>query len=191
MLQQYSNEDRYGITRHLARKLIAKGQIPLPSNTVEVLSAHLADNYTTTCQKNILTCPEVPGASVLLQWLSSRPIPAFINSRTPVEALNRLVALRSFTRYFAGIYGAPASKFENLRQIQKMTRTKPEEMLFVGDSDDDVSAADEFGCHFAGIILRHNSRFKKIPPLHVQNLEELRAVVEKLQEKQNVLSPNH
>lgn len=182
VLQQCANEDRYGITRQLARRFIAKGQVSLPTKNVEALSARLAKAYTTTCQQYISTCMEVPGASVLLQWLAAQNIPAYINSRTPVEALNPLLELRNFTRYFSGVYGAPASKFENLRHIQRLTGTNPEKILFVGDSDDDVIAAAEFGCHFAGVILGNNSRFSQIPARHVKNLDEIKDIVKILQE---------
>jgi phosphoglycolate phosphatase len=189
VLQQCVNEDRYGITRQLAQRIVAQGLVPLSTHSEEALSAQLAEAYTTTCQKKILTCPEVPGASVLLQWLLDKKIPAFINSRTPVEALNRLVELRNLSRYIARILGAPGSKLGNLRRIKEITGANPEKILFVGDSDDDMHAAAEFACHFAGVILRGTSRFGRIPPRHVKNLEELRAIVENLQEKRNVPSP--
>ena len=191
VLQQCPNEDRYGITRELVRTFRAKGRLPMQLTSIEALSAQWAEAYTETCQKSIVTCTEVPGASVILEWLSDQGIPAYVNSRTPTDVLNRLVALRGLTHYFSGIYGAPASKLENLRRIQGLARAKPDEILFVGDSEDDRKAAAELGCHFAGVILDNNSRFRQIPTLHVKSLEELRAIVENIQENQHVLSPNH
>jgi len=189
VLRRCSNEDRYGITRELAREFTAKG-LPQPQPDVEILAAQWAEAYTSACERAIARCPEVPGVSKILTWLLSKEIPLFINSRTPIEALNRLVALRHLTHYFSGIYGAPANKLENLRHIQELAQAKPDEILFVGDSEDDREAAAELGCHFAGVILDDNSRFRQMPPLHVKNLEELRAIVEKFQKKRNVLAPN-
>ena len=117
--------------------------------------------------------------------------PLYLNSRTPTKALNRLVTLRHLTHYFSGIYGASASKLENLGHIQELAQAKPNEILFVGDSEDDWEAAAELGCHFAGVILGENNRFRQIPSLHVTNLEELREIVENLQEKLNVHFTNH
>ncbi len=189
VLQRCSNEDRYGITRELAREFIAKGLTP-PQPGAEILGAQWAETYTAACETGIVDCPEVPGASVILAWLSSERIPLYLNSRTPTEALNRLVTLRHLTHFFSGIYGAPASKLENLCHIQELTRTNPDEILFVGDSEDDREVAAEFGCHFAGVILGENSRFRQIPSLHVTKLEELREIVEKFQKKRNVLASN-
>ncbi|MBA3964204.1 MAG: HAD family hydrolase [Nitrospirales bacterium] len=188
VLQKCSHKDRYGITRELAREFKAKGLIP-PHTSTEVLGLQWAETYTAACETAIVRCQEVPGASGILSWLLNEGIPLYLNSKTPATALNRLVTLRNLTHYFSGIYGAPASKLENLRHIQELTQAKPDEMLFVGDSEDDWQAAAEFGCHFAGVILSDNSRFRQIPSLHVTNLEELRVIVKNLQENQNAFVP--
>ncbi len=62
VLQRCSNEDRYGITRALAREFIAKGLTP-PQPGAEILGAQWAETYTAACEKAIVRCPEVPGAS--------------------------------------------------------------------------------------------------------------------------------
>jgi phosphoglycolate phosphatase-like HAD superfamily hydrolase len=190
VLRRCSNEDRYGITRELAREFTAKGLTP-PDSDVEIIAAQWAEAYTSACETAITRCREIPGTSECLTWLFNQGIPLYLNSRTPIEALNRLVTLRNLTHYFSGIYGAPASKLENLRHIQELTRAKPDEMLLVGDSEDDREAAAQLGCRFAGVILDDTRRFEQIPPLHVTNLEELRAVLGNTQENRNVLAPNH
>lgn len=190
VLQRCSHEDRYGITRELAREFMAKGLIP-PQPNAENLGLQWAETYTATCETAIAGCPEIPGASGILSWLLNEGIPLYLNSKTPAKALNRLVTLRNLTHYFSGIYGAPASKLKNLRHIQELTQAKPDEILFVGDSEDDRKAAAELGCHFAGVILGDHSRFSQIPSLHVTNLDELRPIVKNLQENHNVLAPNN
>ncbi|WP_342347330.1 HAD hydrolase-like protein [uncultured Nitrospira sp.] len=190
VLQRCSHKDRYGITCELVREFMAKGLIP-PHTGTETLGLQWAETYTTTCETAVVGCPEVPGASGILSWLLNQEIPLYLNSRTPAKALNRLVTLRNLSHYFSGIYGAPASKLENLRHIQELTQAKPDEMLFVGDSEDDLEAAGTFGCHFAGVILGDHSRFSQIPSLHVTNLDKLRAIVQNLQENRNTLTPNH
>ncbi len=190
VLQRCSNEDRYGITRELAREFMAKGIIPARPDA-EILGLQWAKTYTATCETAIASCPEVTGASVILPWLLDEEIPVYLNSKTPTEALNRLVTLRNLTHYFSGIYGAPASKLENLRHIQELTQAETDEILFVGDSEDDQKAAAELGCHFVGVILGDHSRFRLMPPLHVTNLNELRAIVQNLQKNGNALTPNH
>ncbi|MEO6201887.1 MAG: HAD hydrolase-like protein [Nitrospirales bacterium] len=190
VLQRCTDKDRYGITRELAREFKAKGLIPPPIST-EVLGLQWAETYTAACETAIVRCQEVPGASRILSWLLNEGIPLYLNSKTPTKALNRLVTLRNLTHYFSGIYGTPASKLENLRHIQELTQAKPDEMLFVGDSEDDLEAAGTFGCHFAGVILGDHSRFSQIPSLHVTNLDKLKAIVQNLLKNGNALTPNH
>jgi len=186
ILKQYPDKDRYGIFLEIGNELFAKNQIP-KYQSPETLATQWAEAYTFSCEKSIATCEEVPGTSETLRWISQQNIPIFINSRTPTTTLNRLVTLRSFNRYVSEIYGAPTTKAENLRQIQNLTQAQSQEILFVGDSEDDRKAALEVGCHFVGVILGDNSRFRQIPSFHVTNLEELRAIVKNLQEKRNVL----
>ncbi|MFZ1747043.1 MAG: HAD hydrolase-like protein [Nitrospirales bacterium] len=190
VLQRCSHKDRYGITRELAHEFMAKGLIP-PHTGAEILGLQWAAAYTAACETAIPNCPDVPGASKILSWLLGQGIPLYLNSRTPTETLTRLVALRNLIHYFSGIYGAPASKVENLRHIQELNTAKPDEMLFVGDSEDDRKAAADFGCHFVGVFLSDNSRFRQMPRFQVKHLEELKTIVTNLQEKQNGFAPNN
>jgi phosphoglycolate phosphatase len=189
VLERCSNRDRYAITRELAREFTAKGLTP-PQLGTEILSLQWAETYTTVCEAAIVNCPEVSGATEILSWLTSEDIPLYLNSGTPTEALNRLVTLRNLSHYFSGIYGSPARKVENLRHIQKLTHTNPDEICLVGDSEDDREAAAEFGCHFVGVILEDISRFRLAPILQVTNLLKLKAIIEKLPMTRPVLFPN-
>ena len=121
----------------------------------------------------------MPGTSEILKWLSWQKIPIFLNSRTPILPLRRLVALRSFDCYFSGIYGAPASKSENLRRILERIQINPNKMLFVGDSEDDHLAATESGCQFVGVIFGSENRFTDRPKWQETDLHELQRVLAK------------
>jgi len=189
ILQRCSNEDRYGITRELAREFVAKGLIP-PGPGAESLGLQWAETYTENCERAIVRCPEVPGTSAILPWLLNQGIHLFLNSKTPAQALKRIVSLRNLSHHFTEILGAPTSKLENLHHIQELTRARPNEMVFVGDSEDDQQASAEFCCHFVGVILGDSNRFKKVPSLHVTNLGELRSIVQNLQENRNGFVPN-
>ena len=147
VLQRCSNEDRYGITRELAREFIAKGLIP-PKTDAETLGAQWAERYTDICERAIVRCPEVPGTSAILPWLWNQGIQLFLNSKTPTQALKRIVSLRNLSHHFTDLLGAPTSKLENLHHIKELTRARPNEMVFVGDSEEDQQASAEFGCHF-------------------------------------------
>ena len=181
ILEQFPKKDRYGIFEVLVGELLPKDGTGVLKN-LETLAAQLAEDYTLTCEKAIGTCHEVPGASETLQWIVGQQIPIFINSRTPTATLQRLVTLRSLHSYVTDVYGAPASKSENLELIQNQTHTKPKELLFVGDSDDDREAALEVGWHFVGVVLGEKSRFSSPQPeSFITNLLHLQPIVTALQ----------
>ncbi len=171
--------DRYTITKEIARELMARGRLPTQPS-VETWATQWSRTYTTTCENAIANCAEVPGTSSVLKWLRLQQMPLFVNSGTPTDALRQIIARRSLAVYFSGLYGTPATKAENLRKIRALTSTTESEILHVGDSDDDREAAAEFGCHFAGVVLNKESRFKQAPDFKLRNLEDLKDVLKRI-----------
>ena len=191
ILKQYPNKDRYGIFLEIASELLFKNQIPKQQNP-EALATQWAEDYTFSCEQAIATCEEVPGTTETLRWISQQNIPIFINSRTPTNPLNRLVKLRSFNRYASKIYGAPATKTENLWNIQNLSQAHFQEILFVGDSEDDRKAALEVGCHFVGVIIGKENRFTHPPPeIQISDLYQLQTIVSTLHEKNTQIINSH
>jgi phosphoglycolate phosphatase-like HAD superfamily hydrolase len=179
VLVRCSQGDRYTITREIARELMARGRLPTQPS-VEAWATEWSQSYTITCKKAISNCAEVPGTSSILKWLSLQQIPLFVNSGTPTEALRQIIVLRSLAPYFSGLYGSPSTKVENLRKIQELTTTKENEILHIGDSDDDRKAAVEVGCHFGGVVLSKESRFKEAPEFKIENLEGLKRILDRI-----------
>jgi phosphoglycolate phosphatase-like HAD superfamily hydrolase len=191
ILKQYPNKDRYGIFLEIARELLVKSQIP-KHQSPEALAIQWAEDYTLSCEQAIATCEEVPGTIETLRWISQQNIPIFINSRTPTTPLNKLVTLRSFNPYVSKIYGAPATKTENLWNIQNLSQAHFQEILFVGDSEDDRKAALEVGCHFVGVIIGEENRFTHPPPeIQISNLYQLQLIVRTLHEKNTQIVNNN
>jgi len=186
ILQNYPNKDRDGIFLEIARELFTQNPTRTHQNP-EPLATQWAKTYTLHCEQAIATCEEVSGASETLQWIAQQHIPMFMNSRTPTTTLVRLVMSRSLNRYMSNIYGAPATKSENLEKIQKQTQAHSHEILFVGDSEDDRKAALEGGYHFVGVVLGKEVRFSHPhPELQIANLYQLQKVVTTLHAKDRV-----
>ncbi len=180
ILKQFPNKDRYGLFQALIREFVAKNQIE-DTKDLETLAVQWAEDYTFRCERAIQNCEEVSGTLETLQWLSEQRLPTFINSRTPTTTLKRLVTLRSLHVFVSEIYGAPATKAENLRRILSQSQAQPKEILFVGDSDDDREAALEVGCHFVGVVLRNTPRFSEPhPDRSITNPNKLQPTVEAL-----------
>jgi phosphoglycolate phosphatase-like HAD superfamily hydrolase len=83
--------------------------------------------------------------------LRSNAFDLFLNSATPPAPLTTLIRMRQLDGLFCGIYGAPATKSENLATIRQQHGYGPEEMLVAGDGESDRLSAEVTGCHFLAV----------------------------------------
>lgn len=75
----------------------------------------------------------------------------YINTATPTDQSKVSLQLLGVINLFKGIYGRPANKIQNLKEIIKNEGINPNELLFVGDQNTDWEAAKETGCQFVGM----------------------------------------
>lgn len=107
----------------------------------------LAAVYDSVATDGAATCPERPGATRVLQWLSER-LPLYLLSLTPEESLRRIIDRRDWTSYFRAIRGAPCRKEEEIRAFAAHEGVSCPETLMVGDSEEDRVAARRAGAGF-------------------------------------------
>ena len=67
-------------------------------------------------------------------------VPVFVASGSDEEELRAVFRDHEIIQYFAGVYGSPAKKIENIRKIMAQRNVAPEEVLFVGDGGGDYQA---------------------------------------------------
>lgn len=143
ILNDHPRYDRFGLYREL---LIRRGyEGALESKVLELSS--LYGQLTTSA---ISQAPEIPGAEAFLIEYSSK-IPMFINSATPEESLRNTVEARGWNGFFKGVYGRPKSKNEIVDVVQKETGLPADQILFVGDSLQDLESARDNECPFLGV----------------------------------------
>ncbi len=179
VLQQFPGKDRYGIFEEVIGILANQNSLPSDSD-LNILKDQFAQSYTVQCERAIAECEEVPGASQVLDWLTSQSIPLFINSRTPKNTLQNLLSARKLSHFFQGVYGAPSSKTHNLRLIQTVGDWNFQDMIFVGDSEDDQEAAREVGCQFIGLVHKDDTRFHQSPNIRISDLYQLKNPLKKM-----------
>ena len=136
--------DRYAIARQLAIDVNVSDDV---TNVVE----DMAERYSEMCRHRVGAAPEIGGASEMLSALRTRGIPLFVSSATPELELLKIVSRRSWARAFQGIYGAPEKKLDHIDRIYKHVGGEKKEILFIGDSEQDATAATAFGCRFAAV----------------------------------------
>ncbi|MEX0827492.1 MAG: HAD family hydrolase [Haliea sp.] len=160
--------DRHQIWRRFSQ-ILGSANGFLSSSEQSRWAASLARNYTAWCERAIVACPETPGADAALAYLREFGCSIYINSATPKHTLVSIVSRRGLEGRVDGIFGGPKRKADNLGEIMKRTSSLAEEVVVIGDSDDDLVAAASVGCHFIGISFGPG-RFSKRPSFVFDNL---------------------
>ena len=96
----------------------------------------------------------------------------FISSATPQKELERIVEAKGISKFFISINGSPQSKDMHIRNILELTNLNKDELVFVGDADQDREAAKSVGVHFIGVGI---DNFPK-ETISVKNLNSLHEV---------------
>ncbi len=181
VFERWPAADRYKKTHKIAEGLISRSLLPKDSS-VNQWAARLASEYTTQCESAIASCAEIPGASQSLSELADNGYLLFVNSATPGEPLRQLLKLRDWDHFFKAIYGSEASKADNLRTIALQTGTAPAEIVHIGDQDDDLQGAKQFGCHFVAMAVDNMSSAEK-SLFVIQDLSTLPELLKKLNQE--------
>ena len=177
VFERWPGANRYEKTRRIAEDLIDRRLLPTDS-TLEDWAVRLADDYTARCEAAIARCAEMPGATAVMEKLSGMGLLLFVNSATPVFPLQRLTKLRNWDHFFHSVYGAEATKAENLLSIAKASGAECTEMVHVGDQLDDQRGAEQFGCHFVAMTAGMAKSTVRNSPLRIKDLRDLPALLD-------------
>lgn len=124
----------------------------------------------------------VNGAKEFLQNVSSR-LPLYLASVTPIEDLEIIISNLDIRQYFKGIYGCPPwKKSDAVFDILHIEETDARNVILIGDSAGDQSAATFAGVCFIG----RNSglKFNDPQPVIFNDLSEIALLInETLYEK--------
>ena len=137
--------DRHDIYREFVLSC-KKNAISLHHSTEELIQ-----KYSDKCDEALAVCPEINGATALLEELTKLQKRVFINSATPEIFLQRTVEARDWQKFLDGVYGRPASKVQNLHKIATASSSEANNILMIGDGESDWEAAQDYECHFAGV----------------------------------------
>lgn len=167
--------DRTGIFQAVVDELAAVGRLPEhPDGTPWV--AFLVDQYTSICEDAIVECSEVPGAMAALGRLVDQGYSLFVNSATPLNPLCRILGRRRMSGFFRNVYGNEGEKSGNIIQAITEFGCRADQLIFIGDNEADRRAAEETGCHFAGIVNEY-SGYSQVLRHPIQDLTALDALI--------------
>ena len=179
VLERWPVADRYEKARRIAEALDDRKLLPVESS-LELLASRLANDYTARCEAAIANCREMPGATIALEKLFEMGLPLFINSATPAIPLRQLTDLHNWGHFFQAVYGAEATKAENLQSIARALGAACTEMVHVGDQLDDQHGAEQFGCHFVAMTAGITESPVRSYPLLVEDLRDLPALLDEI-----------
>lgn len=165
-----------GIPKEMRDQLIAEGNVRYgngkPGGRVEILRfalqesglytdvaaalAHAAQLFDEYVQAKIATEGVVPEALTMLEVLKNHGYALYLNSGTASAALKESASVLGIMPYIKEALGSTqeprgGSKVDNLTYIALNESLTPSEVLMVGDSMIDVTAAKTFGCPFVGV----------------------------------------
>jgi len=143
ILTDHPRHDRFDLYRELLTQMKYDGDL---DTKVKELSGLYGDLTTSAISK----APEIPGAAGFLTEFSSQ-IPMYINSATPEASLRNTIEERGWAEFFRGVYGRPKSKNDIFKLVQDETGLPANQILFVGDSVQDLESARDNGCPFLGV----------------------------------------
>ena len=149
------------------------------SDGSEHLPSH-AQKYNELVQSGISSLGLNLGVKEVLSELKQR-FRLYLNSATPEKALLETAGRLSIGDFFEEIYGQsePESKVKNLKKIIEKENFLLQEVLAVGDGEDDLAAAKTVGCRFIGLANDWNGWKDKEFPL-VSNLSEIKNLILKI-----------
>ncbi len=119
----------------------------------------------------IIKCPFVPGAKDFLEYFS-RVIELHLASATPIGDLSFILEKRRLLHYFSSVNGSDRPKYEIFQHIAESNHLHPKEILYIGDSSEDLKTAERFGCFFIGRETTYD--FKSLGIISFNNMFEIK-----------------
>ena len=162
--------DRYDIFNRYSKRLNEEFEFLVDED-------FLVEKYSAICEENVSLAESILGFDSLLNFLKKTDIKVIISSATPTIALKKIIINRKIDHFFDHIYGSPESKVEHIKKVIKDYNINPKEILYVGDSEDDMQASVISGSFFIGVGNDY-SRFLSDQHQIVSNLDSIRNILD-------------
>jgi phosphoglycolate phosphatase-like HAD superfamily hydrolase len=125
--------------------------------------------------EQIIGGSEVDGATTFLK--NNKDYKLFIASASPQKDLEYIVEKKGWGPYFNKIYGTPLTKCEIITDILKRESSNGSDVVLVGDTIHDQSAAFESSVLFIARVRESYIQWKDPPQLMVDDLQSLEEIL--------------
>lgn len=139
----------------------------------------LADRFSDIVYEKVMHCDYVPGAREFLEQ-SYLKYDLYIATGTPEEEIRLILDGRDLTKFFKGVYGTPGKKEDIVANIMETNNYSYSEVVFVGDADTDLKAANKNKVYFVGRNTRENQETFQNVRNRVDDLRQIAALIERL-----------
>lgn len=111
----------------------------------------LTREFSDNLNQRVINCPEVYKASRCLTELRHNKVYIAINSATPLIDLKIVMKGRQWSHLVDDLFGGPATKTMNIKNILIKTGLHSENVVVFGDGEDDLLSAESIGCRFYAV----------------------------------------
>jgi len=116
----------------------------------------LANKFSNIVIDEVINCPYVPGAFEYIEKVSNH-YKLFVSTGTPTYEINKILKSRKIDGYFTEVFGSPQNKSTHLTVILEKYNFHPNELIFYGDSNSDLDAAQQKKIPFILIKNKYNT----------------------------------
>jgi len=120
----------------------------------------LANQFSKLVVKKVIDSPYVPGVFKYIQKCYEK-YNLFISTGTPTNEIKQILIGRGIVEYFIEIYGSPEKKSLHISKIMSKYNYHPDELIFYGDANTDIDAAEQANVPFVLINNNFNEKLVK------------------------------
>ena len=119
--------------------------------------SELAYKFSDLVVDKVISAPYVPGVLDYIQKCNNK-YKLFISTGTPTKEIKKILIGRNILHYFNDVFGSPNGKTSHIKSIISRFDIKHNELLFYGDSNEDLKAARKTDVTFTLV----KNKFNKI-----------------------------
>ena len=120
----------------------------------------LANQFSKLVVKKVIDSPYVPGVFKFIQKCYEK-YNLFISTGTPTNEMEQILIGRCIAEYFIEIHGSPEKKSVHISKIMSKYNYIPDELIFYGDANTDIDAAEQANVPFVLIKNSFNEKLVK------------------------------
>ena len=120
----------------------------------------LSNQFSELVVEKVIAAPYVLGALEYIQK-NSNQYKLFISTGTPTDEIKKILKIRGIAHYFTAIFGSPSKKSVHINKIMSKYDLRPDEIIFYGDSNSDINAAEKTQIPFILIKNSFNEMLSK------------------------------